>query len=110
MLYHVTKSGIEELLKHREFVMRYVQSLSENSQGMNQKIAMYTRKSLRDNLTDYLRALSVEQKSDTISLPITKKQLADYFGVQRPSLFRELKRMKDEGIIEIAKKEITLKF
>ncbi len=110
VLYHVTKSGIEELLKHREFVMRYVQSLSENSQGMNQKIAMYTRKSLRDNLTDYLRALSVEQKSDTISLPITKKQLADYFGVQRPSLFRELKRMKDEGIIEIAKKEITLKF
>lgn len=110
VLYHVTKSGIEELLKHHEFVMRYVQSLSENSQGMNQKIAMYTRKSLRDNLTDYLRALSVEQKSDTISLPITKKQLADYFGVQRPSLFRELKRMKDEGIIEIAKKEITLKF
>jgi len=43
-------------------------------------------------------------------LPITKKQLADYFGVQRPSLFRELKRMKDEGLIEIANKKIYIKF
>lgn len=110
VLYHITKSGIEELLKYHEFVMRYVQSLSENSQGMNQKIAMYTRKSLRENLMDYFCALSVEQKSNTISLPATKKQLADYFGVQRPSLFRELKRMKDEEMIEIVKKEITLRF
>lgn len=110
VLCHITKPGIEELLSHHEFVMRYVQSLSENSQGMNQKIAMYTRKSLRENLMDYFCALSVEQKSNTISLPATKKQLADYFGVQRPSLFRELKRMKSEGLIDIANREITLKF
>ena len=36
------------------------------------------------------------------------KELADYLGVQRPSLFRELKKMKDEGIIEISKRTIRL--
>jgi len=109
-LLHISKAGVRELLKQHDFVMQFVQLLSMNSQGMNQKIAMYTQKSLRENLTDYLLALSVEQKSEDVVLPVTKKQLADYFGVQRPSLFRELKRMKEEGLVEIANKKITIRF
>ncbi|MEA5012235.1 MAG: Crp/Fnr family transcriptional regulator [Angelakisella sp.] len=109
-LLHISKFGTEELLKEYEFVMQFVKSLSLNSQGMNQRIAMYTQKSLRENLMDYLLALYTQQKSKSVLLPVTKKQLADYFGVQRPSLFRELKRMKDEGLIEIANKRINIKF
>ena len=71
---------------------------------------MYTQKSLRENLLDYLLALSTQQQSRSVLLPVTKKQLADYFGVQRPSLFRELKRMREEGLIEIANKKINIKF
>lgn len=110
VLLHISKFGIEELLKEYGFVMQFVQSLSTNSQGMNQKIAMYTQKSLRDNIKSYLLTLSIQQNSSSILLPTTKKQLADYFGVQRPSLFRELKRMKEEDLIEIANKRITIKF
>lgn len=110
VLLHISKPGIGELLKGYGFVMQFIKSLSMNSQGMNRKIAMYTQKSLRENLIDYLSALSTQQKSKSVVLTVTKKQLADYFGVQRPSLFRELKRMKDEGLIEIANKRITIKF
>ncbi|MDD3253809.1 MAG: helix-turn-helix domain-containing protein [Lachnospiraceae bacterium] len=35
--------------------------------------------------------------------------MADYLGVQRPSLFRELKKLKEEGIIEINNRTITIK-
>ena len=110
VLLHVSESGVRALLKEHGFVMQFVQSLSLNSQGMNRKIAMYTQKSLRENLMDYFLALSAEQKSNTIVLSTSKKQLADYFGVRRPSLFRELKKMKDDGLIEVANKEIILKF
>ncbi len=110
VLLHISKVGIQELLKGYGFVMQFVQSLSMNAQGMNRKIAMYTQKSLRENLMDYLLALSSQQKSKFVLLPVTKKQLADYFGVQRPSLFRELKQMKDEGLIEIENKRITIRF
>ena len=110
VLMHISKSGISELLRDYGFVIQFVQSLSMNAQGMNRKIAMYTQNTLRENLIDYLLALSAQQKSNTIVLSVTKKQLADYFGVQRPSLFRELKRMKDEGLIEVANKRITIKF
>ena len=107
-LFHISKIAVSKLLKEYSFVMSFVRSLSLNSQGMNKKIAMYTQKSLRENLMDYLVALSAVQKSKTIILPISKKQLAVHFGVQRPSLFRELKRMKDEGLIEIDNRNITI--
>lgn len=107
-LFHLSKSAVTELLKEYSFVMPFVKSLSLNSQGLNQKIAMYTQKSLRENLMDYFIALSDVQNSKNIILPISKKQLADYFAVQRPSLFRELKRMKDEGLIEIDSKNIKI--
>lgn len=109
-LIHISKLAVSELLKDYNFVRKFVKSLSLNSQGMNKKIAMYTQKSLKENLIDYFTALSTEQGSRIIKLPITKKQLADYFGVQRPSLFRELKHMKDDNLISIQKKEVNLKY
>lgn len=108
-LFHVAKEAVEELLKEYSFVIPFVKSLSLNSQGMNKKV-MYTQKSLRENLLDYFTALSAQQKSKTIILPVSKKQLADHFSVQRPSLFRELKQMKDEGLIEIDNRRITVYF
>ena len=109
VLYRLSKDSTHELLKNHHFVMPFVRSLSLNSQGMNHKIAMYTQKSLRENLRNYLSALSIEQNSKSVLLPISKKQLADYLGVQRPSLFRELKRLKKEGFIEILNKKIIMK-
>lgn len=107
-LLHLTKTAVSKLLQDYNFVMQYVQSISQNSQGMNQRIVMFSQKSLRKNLLDYLAALSIEQQSDTVTLPLTKKQLADFFGVQRPSLFRVLKELKDEGLIEVDNRKITI--
>lgn len=102
------REDIELLLTDYQFTMRFIKNLSLNAQGMNQKIAMFTHKTLRDNLMDYLTVLSREQETRTVYLPITKKELADYFGVQRPSLFRELKKMEDEGFIQVDNRKITI--
>ncbi len=107
-LFQISKIGVERLLKEYSFVIEFIKSLSTNAQGMNRKIVMYKQKSLRNNLIDYFLALSANQNSKTVLLPVTKKQLADYFGVQRPSLFRELKKMKDENIIKIDNRNITI--
>lgn len=97
----IDKQDLLELLKNYEFAMRFIKVLSINSQRMNERIVMSTQKTLRENILDYLQALSFEQGSYNIKLPMSKKQLADYFGVKRPSLFRELKNLKDEGKIKV---------
>lgn len=108
-LLHFKKSAVCKLLEDYNFVMQFIQSLSQNSQGMNRKIVMFSQKSLRENILDYLAALSIEQQSDIVTLPLTKKQLADYFGVQRPSLFRALKELKDEGLIDVNNRKIIIR-
>ncbi|MFO8191449.1 MAG: helix-turn-helix domain-containing protein [Bacillota bacterium] len=44
-----------------------------------------------------------------IKLTLSKKELAKRFGVQRPSLGRELKKMSREGLIEYDTRTITIK-
>lgn len=107
-LLRIKKEDVEILLNDYAFTMNFIRSISINSQGMNKRIAMYSQRSLRDNIIGYLEKLSENQESRLVVLPITKKQLADYLGVQRPSLFRELKRMKEEGLLEVRNRSIML--
>lgn len=100
-LLHITQPAVADFLHDHHFVMQYIKSLSLNSQSMNRKITMLSQKTLRDNILDYINHQAMLQKSSIIKLPISKKELADYLGVQRPSLFRELKKLKDENIIQI---------
>ena len=106
---HIDINAVLEFLHDYNFTLQYIKSISQNSQGMNQKIAMFTQRTLRENIMNYFKQQTIIQKSSTILLPMSKRQLADYFGVQRPSLFRELKKLKEEGIIEISNRTITIK-
>lgn len=107
-LLHIKKTAVLDLINEYDFALELIKSISSNSFEMKNKIVMYTQKTLRENLLDYLQALSYKQNSKTVLLPVTKKLLADYFGVQRPSLFRELKKLKDEKIIKIDGRKITI--
>ncbi len=107
-LFHIQKEAILDYLHNYHFVLSYVKSLSLNSQTMNQKIAMVTQNTLRDNILIYLRQQAILQKNTKILLPISKKEWADFLGVQRPSLFRELKKLKEEGLIDIDNRLIQL--
>jgi len=104
----ISKTAIEQLLKNYDFTIKFFKALSINSQNLNQKVFMFHKKTIRENLIKYFNEQSIVQKSKSIVLPISKKELADYLGIQRQSLFRELKKMKDEKIISINNKIITL--
>ena len=107
-LIHIEKTAVKILLHNYDFVMSYVKSLSQNSLGLNHKIAMFSRKTLRQNIIEYLIQQSITQHSQTVHLPFSKKEFADYLGVQRPSLFRELCKMKIDGIISINNRKIKI--
>lgn len=107
-LLHIDKNAVMEYLHDYNFVMQFVKSLSLNSQNMNRKISMFMQKTLRENILTYLNQQSVLQNSSAIELTMSKKELADYLGVQRPSLFREFKKLKDEGIIEVSNRTIRI--
>lgn len=67
---------------------------------LNKKIEYLSIKSMRGKLSAYLLELYKQQGASTISLPINRNELADFLNVSRPSMSRELARLKDEGIID----------
>ena len=42
-------------------------------------------------------------------VPFNRESMADYLNVSRPSMSRELGRMRDEGIIDFYRQAFTIK-
>lgn len=100
----------EMLAEHRLFLKAYLELTSENAFILSAKIKHHVNLSLRDRLIIYLKRESKDQMKKTITIQETKKALAEKLGVERTSLSRELKKMKDDGLIEFDSKTITLLF
>ena len=74
----------------------------------NNRIEILTNKTIRNKLLVYFKQISKKNKSKIIYLPYNYTDLADYLGVDRSAMYRELKNLKEEGLIELKNKKITL--
>ena len=68
------------------------------------------KKTIREKLLEYFRAEEKENLSKVFYLKLNYTELADYLGVDRSALMRELKNLKNEGFIETKQKRIKLNF
>ena len=67
-----------------------------------------SKRSIRDKLLGYFNLLSSRNLSSTLSLPFSLTDLADYLSVDRSAMMRELKFLKEEGIVKKSGNKITL--
>lgn len=106
---HLKKDLILSLCQsNTTFLTSFLQSLSDKTLILTDKIKTLSFKSIRQCIIDYLVLESYAQKSNKIKLGLTKKELADKFGVQRPSLSRELNKMRNDGLVEYDAHSITI--
>jgi len=87
----------------------FLRLLSNKALSVTMKSKLLSQDSLRDKILFYLTQEKRKQDSNIISLNMTKEDLANLLFTQRPSLSRELKHMKDEGLIDYDRYTITLK-
>ncbi len=93
----------------KRFLINLLQLLSDKALILTTKIHSLARKTIREKIMDFLILETNRQGSKTIILSMSKKELADRFGIERPSLQRELKKMQDEGLIYYDAKTISLR-
>ena len=74
----------------------------------NERIRILEKKQIRDKLLEYFDIQYKKSRLNNIYLPFTFKDLADYIAVNRSAMFRELKHLKDERLININDRKITL--
>ncbi|SHH45125.1 cAMP-binding domain of CRP or a regulatory subunit of cAMP-dependent protein kinases [Anaerosphaera aminiphila DSM 21120] len=80
--------------------------LSKKALYLNKKLLIATSFSIREKLAKYF--LEQAGESELVELSFTREELADYLGVTRPSISRELMNMNSEGLIEIRKNSIVI--
>ena len=74
----------------------------------NKRIRILEKKQIRDKLLEYFDIEYNGNPSKVLYLPFSLKDLADYIAVNRSAMFRELKHLKDDKLIEIKNRKITL--
>lgn len=91
------------------FLEAFLQEVSDRARYLSGRLSGMAMKTIREMVMDFLVYESRKKGSNTIELPFSKKEWARRLGVQRPSLSRELSKMRKEGLIDYDLKTITLK-
>lgn len=65
-------------------------------------------KSIRGKVMSYLNSLSIQYKSNEFDIPFNRQQLADYLGLDRSALSKELGKMQRENILITRKNHFRL--
>ena len=67
---------------------------------LNTRIELLTQRTTRDKLLMYFSLISTRELSKTFELPLSLTDLADYLNVDRSAMMRELKLLKEDGLVD----------
>lgn len=91
---------------HTLLISNMLSILAQKAYFLNQKLGVLSGHTLRQKISRLL--LANVDSSGSVTLEMTRDSLAEYLNVARPSLSRELMKMKEEGLLALDGKEIKL--
>lgn len=95
------------LMGNDRILVNFLNMISNRSQFLSDKIKFLNFKTIKGKLAQLFLQKAGNEKI-FITLGMTQSDLADYFGVARPSIARALGEMEDEKLIEAKGKTIKL--
>jgi CRP/FNR family transcriptional regulator, dissimilatory nitrate respiration regulator len=94
---------------HSTLIMNMLNILSNRALMLNKKIEHLSAKSIRSKVSSYLLEVYRQTRETKFIIPMKRHELADYLGIPRPSLSREMGLMRNAGIIEFNGSLIKIK-
>lgn len=95
--------------QNEKFFKNLLQLLSEKILILDNRLCLLSRETIRQKICFYLIERYREEQTLQIHIAISREKMAEQFGITRPSLSRELSKMKREGLIDLHKDAITIK-
>ena len=93
---------------HAAFVSNMLEVISRKAMRLSERIEVISSRSIRDKLMRYFLMLASRQGSRKVTLPFSFTELADYICADRSAMMRELKKMKDENIVELSRRTVLI--
>lgn len=106
---HIVKRCAKACTHHSTVVSNLVRLMSEKTQALSEHLEILSRRTTREKLLAYFTMAAAKNENSYFTLPFSQTSLADYICVDRSAMVRELRRMTDEGIIEIERRNVKLK-
>lgn len=85
---------------HKQLMLNMLEIVSNKALGLNRKVNYLSIKSMRGKLAKYLLESYHSSGDKLFDIDFNRNELAEFLQVSRPSMSRELAKMKDEGIID----------
>lgn len=105
---HLIKRCENACPHHSQLVDNLFRITARKTQAMAMHIHVLSQRSLRQKLLAYFSFLRLLTGSDSFTLPLNYRALADYLGADRSAMTRELSKMKREGLLKTEGRRITL--
>jgi CRP-like cAMP-binding protein len=107
LLFH-QESVLDVLFKDSIIAYNMLHLFSKSVLLLNKKIELFSHSSIQQKIAYSLLYNAKLNDKDTVHLTYSKRDWAEHLNVSRSSLSRELKKLTDDGTIEINSKTIRI--
>jgi len=95
------------LMSEDRILVNFLDMISNRSQFLSEKIKFLNFKTIKAKLAQYILQKAGKEGTNVI-LDMKQNELAEFFGVARPSVARALHELEDDGLIVAKGKKITI--
>ena len=104
----IEKSDFLKLLMRNNIILvNFLDMISNRSQFLSEKIKFLNFKTIKGKLAHFILQKAGNERS-SVMFDLTQNELADFFGVARPSVARALGELEEEGYLEAKGKNIKI--
>lgn len=98
----------DSLLKFPKLQVNFLDIISNQTQFLTRKINFLNFKTIKGKIAHFLLKQSMHSGQNSLKLSQSQTQLAELFGVTRPSLSRAFNELNHDGIIRMEGKKISI--
>ena len=105
---HILKRCERACAHHSILVQNMLRLIADKAQMLSERVDVLSRRSIREKLLCYFHQQSLKANASAFRLPFSLSMLADYIATDRSAMMRELKKLKDEGLVSTDGRQIKL--
>src|SRR5699024_2115581 len=106
---YISKAEVIKLMTLNNQVLdNFLSVLSNRILMLNNRITNLSLDTIRKKISNIILTEYEIQKKNIITLPFSRKKMSEMLNIARPSLSRELAKMKVDGIIDYEKDKIQI--
>ena len=93
---------------HSRMVENLFRLVTEKATSLSERVEVLSRRSIREKLLRYFQLQAAKGHGPSFQLPFSLSALADYISADRSAMMRELKKLKEEGVVQTENRRVTI--